>query len=204
MTSSDTVDQIALTVEPHCLGIFVALLSGECRLEAMVGCSINDFFCHQLDIPEDYLRDRVQTIFLNGKAVDNPAKAIISNGDSLALSASLPGLVGAVLRKGGVLSPMRAAISHNGLGDRCEGRKGHVSVKLFNLIGRELGPYFLAKGIEVTGERLKGFLNANGESLANHCTAVTINDTPVDPAALVDYPLATPWVRLTVGSATKK
>ena len=50
-----------------------------------------------------YILRRIQTIFLNGKPVDDTDAAILKDGDCLALSAAMPGLVGATMRSGGLL-----------------------------------------------------------------------------------------------------
>ena len=80
-------------------------------INAETGCTVKQLLCDQVGIAADYLSDRVQTIFLNGRPVDDEAKAVVHNGDVLALSAAMPGLVGTILRKGGHLAAMRASLS---------------------------------------------------------------------------------------------
>ena len=64
-------------------------------------------FAAQLGISESYLNERVQTIFLNGRAVDDLFGEVVGNNSTIALSAAMPGLAGAVFRKGGMLSSLR-------------------------------------------------------------------------------------------------
>jgi len=70
-------------------------------ISATVGCSIKNLLCNQFDITPEYLSDRISTIFLNGKPVDDVESAIIKDNSILALSGAMPGLVGATFRKGG-------------------------------------------------------------------------------------------------------
>ena len=119
--------------------------------------------CGQCGVPEHYLDHRIQTVFLNGKAVDNVDDSIVSDGAALALSAAMPGLAGATLRKGGRYAAMRRQISHRSAASCAAGGEGLVVIKLFNMILRELGPRFLSLGIRVRGEDLAAvFSNATG------------------------------------------
>ena len=64
----------------------------------------------------------------------------------LALSAAMPGLVGATLRRGGTYAAMRAAITRAAERGAAAAREEPlVRVKLFNLLIDELGPLLLAR-----------------------------------------------------------
>jgi hypothetical protein len=76
------------------------------------GTRLTDFLLISLEIPRADLEERVQTIFLDGRPVDDPATAVMGPGSVVALSASLPGLVGATMRKGGTYASLRSSISH--------------------------------------------------------------------------------------------
>jgi hypothetical protein len=108
------------------------------------GCSIQAFLCDRLGLTPTYVEGRITTVFLNGKVVDNLVTAYLQDGDILALSAAMPGLVGATLRRNGALSMMRASITQG----QSAPEKPHlpsatVVVKLFNLLIEELGPFLL-------------------------------------------------------------
>lgn len=128
-------------------------------VRAQNGTSVTDFLRRDMGISEEILEQRIQTLFLNGKALDDPALSLLYDGASLALSSAMPGVAGATLRKGGAYAPMRAAISLDGPGDG-DGESGHapkdgrVRVKLFNMMARELGPFFWKKGIFISGPDL--------------------------------------------------
>ena len=64
-----------------------------------------------LEIPAEYVENRIQTIFLDGKAVDDLGEAKVRDGSILALSAAMPGLVGATLRRGGAFASLRRSIT---------------------------------------------------------------------------------------------
>jgi hypothetical protein len=115
--------------------------------------------CEQIGIPRDYLDDRIQTLFLNAKAVDNVDTATVTDGAVIALSAAMPGLVGATLRKGGTFSGLRAAISQRDTAACEDSVPGTITLKLFNLVAEEMGLDLLARGALFPGKRLGDYLD---------------------------------------------
>ena len=113
-----------------------------------MGCSLWSFLTGELGIAPAYVKERITTIFLDGEVVDSLEEAVVRDGSLLALSAALPGLAGATLRRGGFYSAMRSAITHGADSTpSAAGAAGAVRVKLFNLLIPELGPALLAHGI---------------------------------------------------------
>jgi len=147
------------------------------QVEIQVGLSIRDVVVHQLGMAEDYLENRVQTIFLNGKPVDNVDETLVFDKSVLALSAAMPGLAGATLRKSGKYAAFRQGISAHGepvLSDIYQ--KGSMTLKLFNQVAEEQGIVLLAKGIWIdTREMLHVFHEAHKQSLMQDVEKVEIN-----------------------------
>jgi len=111
----------------------------------------------QLGLSADYIEQRFQTIFLDGKAVDNIDIAVVKQGSTLALSAAMPGLAGATLRRGGFFAAMRSQITHNKIAKNEIVKDGTIVLKLFNLVAREIGPMFLSQGLWISGKHLQDF-----------------------------------------------
>jgi hypothetical protein len=139
---------------PHVLvpRFFIFLQTGF-QVQAVVGCSVGDFLRGQLGLASDYVNERISTLFLDGRPVDNFDTAVIQNGSVLALSGALPGLVGATLRRGGLLACLREGITYQPAaapaGPESGPAAGAITVKLFNLVLHDLGPRFLQEGIVV-------------------------------------------------------
>ncbi len=112
-------------------------------------------------IEQEYLDNRIQTIFLNGKPVDDVNSAIVRDGSSISLSAAMPGLAGATMRRGGTLASMRSGISYVPAETGFDSFEGKVTIKFFNLISKELGPEFLNRGIIIEGKTFSGFIVTN-------------------------------------------
>lgn len=148
------------------MGRLAPLFQQGIRVRVAAGTSVRDFLVDGLGVDPEYVRSRITTVFLNGSVVDDMDTARLHEGSRLALSAAMPGLVGATLRKGGYYAAMRAAITLTAergpaTGD---GTVVQVSVKLFNLLIGELGPALLAHGfalapaeaVELLGEQVAG------------------------------------------------
>lgn len=103
-----------------------------------VGCSIKELLCEQLGIDEDYLQKRITVIFLDSSPVDDIDSAIVSDRSVVALSAQLPGLVGAAMSRKGLISPFRSSISAKAK-EKATKSKGTIRLKLFNALIDELG-----------------------------------------------------------------
>jgi len=160
------------------------IFGGGVGVDATTGCSLRSTLCDQLGIANDYLDDRVQTLFLNGKAVDDVDTAVVGPGDTVALSASMPGLVGATMRKGGRYAVLRDNISL-AESDACEiGLPTRLTVKLFNLIAPELAPLLLRGGVHVDGDRLTHLMDTFGPALSDGWRKITLGDETVGADAL--------------------
>ena len=152
---------LLLTFNPDRIFIFFQLLENGFIIKGKVGCSVKEFLCNRMFIEQEYLDKRIQTIFLNGKPVDDVNSAIVKDGSAISLSAAMPGLAGATMRKGGVLATMRSGISCVPVETGFDSYEGKVTIKFFNLISKELGPEFLSRGVIIDGKTLAGFIVAN-------------------------------------------
>jgi len=147
---------------------------------------MKELLCGQLGIKDDYLEERIQTIFLDDKIVDDANSAVIREGSILALSAAMPGVLGATLRKGGRYAPMRSQISHGKDMPSNLHKKGEVTIKLFNLILRELGPLFLEQGIRVNGEDFFDIVARNENIFMTGCKQVIKDGNDIDSEKLME------------------
>lgn len=136
--------------------VFFPLLQEGFMVKAQVGGSMADMLREQFGLSSTYIEDRIRTAFLDGRPVDDFETAIISDGSTVALSAAMPGLVGATFRRGGLLAPFRNTITHSSsTGTKVQ--SGFVTIKLFNVLAREIGATFLKQGIFVGTQAAKRF-----------------------------------------------
>ncbi len=131
-----------------------ALLQAGFLVESRPGISARDFMRHTLGFEDEYIEGEVSTVFINFEPVDDIDAATLSEGSLIALSAAMPGLVGAVMRRKSPYASFREAISYAQpaatAGGTAQGGTGAlVRVKLFNSVMWDKGPEILARGILV-------------------------------------------------------
>jgi hypothetical protein len=189
---NDSTPQLSLifsgVIGHNQLAVFYPLLQQGFRVDVVVGQSIQKILCHQLNINADYLEERIKTIFLNGKPVDDVHSAIIKDGATLSLSAAMPGLVGATFRKGGHLASLRGSITHQKEDETANQHEGHITLKLFNLLVKELGPIFLERGIWIQKKDLGDIVHHQPEIFWTKCKRIRINGQAATPQELVLWP----------------
>jgi hypothetical protein len=168
--------RLELYVDATSMHLFHPLLEKGVVVSANTGCTLRDFLCGQLGLSSAYLDQRVQTLFLDSRPVDNVDTAVVRDGSTLALSAAMPGLLGATMRKGGRYAAFRKDISQSG--DECGTCEtaGRVTVKLFNMVAREIGERLLETGVEVAGSDLKRIADRYPEALPGHIRQARMDD----------------------------
>jgi hypothetical protein len=182
---TETCGHLRLHFREARIRAFIPLLQQGFFIE-IAGGKIQDRLCRICDMDPEKLRGLIQTLFLNGKPVDDLEKTVVHSGDCLALSAAMPGLVGATMRSGGVLAGFRRTISHRHQQLRSDTQSGLLTIKLFNLLIKDLGPCFLKEGIFVTLEAFRILLLSLSQDDWNNCETVLLDDQSVSTDTLAD------------------
>ena len=171
---------LSMVVKEETVPIFFQLLGHGVSMNVQIGGSVKDLLCRQFKIAEDYLDGRIKTIFLNAKVVDDLSSATVTDGSTLALSGAMPGLVGAILRSGGFYASMRSQISYDQNKPSSLLKAGKITLKLLNLVVKELGPAFLAQGIGFNGVKLQEFIGDHLEKLKAGGAVNELDGQPVE------------------------
>jgi hypothetical protein len=189
-----------LTVVEDCVPVFFPLLAKGFDVKTKIGCSVQELLCRHLGLSEDYLEQRLQTIFLDGKAVDDVKTAVVLQNSTLALSAAMPGLAGITMRRGGVYASMRHQITHKRNTTDEVIKNGTVVLKLFNLVARDIGSRFLTQGIWITGENLQNFFRKAPGHFWDGCLYAEIEgvEQEVNTLAHVDWKRQQVYFKLSV------
>ena len=195
---------LSLLAEPKLFEKFLQMLQKGVKVRARIGSTVRSFLCEDLGLSPEYMDKRIQTLFLNGKAIDNPDTALLKEDSTLALSAAMPGLLGATLRKGGYYARMRNEISHQEQSQGITLHEGFILLKLFNLLPAEIGPAILERGIWLTGEELNQFLKELSDELMEKCTEARVDGQAVNLKSFAEesskYELL--LVKIQTGSST--
>jgi len=174
---------ISLTVKTEQAAEFYPLLQRGFGIKASVPCTIRELLCNSLGLDYTYVAERITTIFLNGKATDSMAD-VIGEGSTIALSAAMPGLVGATMRRGSYYAAMRSSITCRDTDSHGARRQGMVRIKLFNLLLDELGTSFLSEGIFVTSSELENLFRGMPDIFWDKCDGAAINGESVAAVCL--------------------
>lgn len=154
------LEPITLHLSAEQLPIFFPIFQSGVTVSATVGCTLKSLLCDQFAIPAQYVTERVTTIFLDNRPVDDLDHTLIHDGSRVTLSAAMPGLVGATMRRGGFYAALRQGISHVTENGTAAGENGTIRLKLFNLLLAELGPLVLARGLILEGSVLTELLTS--------------------------------------------
>ena len=175
---------LSLKVSADRLPRFFRLLEEGFFQKSLVGYSLREFLCKDLGIKPEYLNSRVQTIFLNYHPVDNLDEVWIQEGSAVALSAAMPGLAGAVLRKGGSLAGLRKIAYTDVVTPGLQHHQTMVTVKFFNSVAKEIGREQLEKVIRILAVRLIQFFKEHLEDLKLYIQSKSLNGKTVDLSQL--------------------
>jgi len=171
---------LSLCVEEHVLARILPILQKGFIVWSRSGCSLNEFLCIQQKISSDYIAERISTIFMDGKPVDDIDMTVIQDGSSIALSGAMPGLVGAVMRRGSFYASFRDSITYKKGPDIYTQKKCMVNLKFFNIVMKELGPDFLKKGIFLKSSDLTDFLTNQSKDFWQGNKEILLNKKPVE------------------------
>lgn len=191
---------LCLTVEKDRVAAFLPLLAQGFTIKIKTGSNVRDLLSSQIGLSDEYLEHRVQTIFLDGKAVDNIGRAVVRQNSTLALSAAMPGLAGATLRRRGPYAAMRHQITHVNNAENEIVENGTIVLKLFNLVAGDIGPMFLRQGVWINGKGLYNFFQKASDHLWAGCRAAEIDGRrrEVDKLAVLDWHHRQVFLKLTV------
>lgn len=170
---------ISITVEKDVIFILQSILQRGFFLRIRAGYSIRDFLYKECKIDKKYIDEKIKTIFLNSKPVDDIDKAIVRDGSTLAVSGAMPGLVGALMRSGSFYSSLRSSITHReDKDDLPEQGTCMVRLRLFNVLMTDLGPGFFKRGIFLLTTDLADFFSGQPVDFWQGCREILLNGEP--------------------------
>jgi hypothetical protein len=182
--NKDLKTEIAFEVGTPLMHRFLLLLQHGFMVRCSTGCSVRKFLCEELGLNPEYVSEKIQTVFLDGRPVDDLEGATVKNGSRLSLSSAMPGLVGVTLKRGSILASFRKTITYVEESGTRKEAKGSIYMKLFNLVMKEMGHLFLERGIYVQSSILLDFIRNQNENFLTDCRGIKRNGVQVEAAAL--------------------
>ena len=169
---------ITFEVDGPLVSHFFLLLQQGVTIRSRFGCSVAAFLREEIGADSETI-EKIQSVILDGSPVDDLESAIIKDGSVLALSAAMPGLVGATLRRGGAYSSLRSGITYHETQEECVKGEGHVQIKVFNLLMSELGPGLLQRGVVISSEDFIRFATGQSQDFWQGCRQITLDGKPL-------------------------
>lgn len=181
MKEQQPLSRLTLKVSSGSLPLFTTVLQSGIEAKTESGISLGRFLGSFPGFTADYLADVVQTIFLNGTAVDDLTISLAGERPVLALSAAMPGLAGAIFRKNSFHAALR---TETGSGKADPQQKNIiVTLKLFNSIAKDRGEELLQRGVCLQAGILADFLTRR-PNLRQDIRSIRLNDGSIDEADL--------------------
>ncbi|NLI82441.1 MAG: hypothetical protein GX443_12275 [Deltaproteobacteria bacterium] len=169
-------ETIRIGTTPEGLATWFPLLGQGFLVKTRIGRNLRQVLCEEIGLSPEYLEERVQTVFLDGKAIDDLEASVVGEASVVALSAAMPGFVGAAYRKGGYYRVMRSGTTYDNDPSQYNEKPGFFKMKLFNLVAAELGESFLRVGILLDSLALTRFLANQPDSFWKKCREIRIDD----------------------------
>ncbi|MBF0480998.1 MAG: hypothetical protein HQK81_03670 [Desulfovibrionaceae bacterium] len=178
---------------PHPVEFWLPLLRRGVVVRATVNVSAMDFLVNAARFDPEYIRERIGSVFLDGRPVDDLNRAAITEGCHLALGMAAPGLAGASLNRGSPLAEFRADISYRPGQGPMQPVPGTLTLKLFNLVARETAASILRLGFAVPGEALDSVRAGDPQGFAACVSGIERGGREIAPArfagAFADAPV---------------
>jgi len=142
-----------------------------------------------------YIADKIQTIFFNGDALDDAETLLYGPHATVALGGAMPGLAGAIVKKGSPWGALRKTKTAHDTG--YSGEQVEVVVKLFNTIAVDRGGQLLNESVHINSRDLIHFLELR-PSLLYRFTDISFNGKPVEADKLSETVASYKRITLTV------
>ncbi len=152
-----TAPAVSLAVVNNSLDKFTTLLQSGIFIHVHQGESIGGLLCSLPGFSEEYISTRIQTIFVDGLPADDLTQEFVKKETVLAVSAAMPGVAGAIFRKGGIHAALRTGTAKQTASTSVQTTLT-VRLKLFNVIAKERGKELLAKECFIQSDSLEKFL----------------------------------------------
>ncbi len=178
--------RLALVGRPGLAVKLYFLLQTGVAVRADLTKSIREVLCDRFRVSPDYIEKKIETVFVNSRPVDDIDGVRLADGDTIAVSAAMPGLVGAAMRRGGFYAPLRSTITYAGTSIERPERDGTVTIRLFNTLIGELGPRLLENGVFIECGRMEEFLSGQDERFWALCTEALLDDAPCPKEQLME------------------
>ena len=185
MQDHSSLPKLTFTVNSQDLPFYTTLLQSGVEIKGSSSETMGHFLGRLPGFTVDYISDTVQTLFLNGTAVDDLTTELGPGDPVLAISAAMPGLAGAIFRRNSFHAALRTS-TKNIIASGKKPETVFVTLKLFNSIALERGIELLYIGVCVKTLNLNNFL-AKRTGLFNKVLQIELSNGLIDREDLLTF-----------------
>ena len=189
--------QLSLKVSSKALPRFTTLLQSGIYVNVEQGTSIGALLFGLPGFSEEYVKNSVQTIFLNGLPADNLQQQLFGKELVIAISAAMPGLAGAIFRKDGVHASLRTTTAGALSSQDAPETPITIRLKLFNMIAMDKGEQLFSDSCVLSTKSINQFLSHRPPLLAA-IQNVVVDGTVLDTEKLQDFLQTESMIALTI------
>lgn len=176
--------RLDITLTPDSLCRFTTLLQSGIQLSSSPGEPLSVFLAKLPGFSTSYIGEKLQTIFLDGNPVDDLTIPFARSPTTLALSAAMPGLAGAIFRRNGHHASLRGVSKQDAPTPDCD--EINVTLKLFNTIASEVGPALLSSGVIISSQHLQDYFSKR-PSLFEEIVCLHCEDKSMETKDLIPF-----------------
>lgn len=193
--------ELQLTVSPGKLIFHTTLLQAGVEYEIAARTPLLDFLCTCPGFSRQYIEDVVQTIFVDGNAVDDLEMPLTECRQTVALSAAMPGLAGAIFRKNSLHSSLRTPQQDRETTGENRQDTIQITLKLFNKILRDRGVLLLQSGVTLSSAAFLSFMRKRPE-LEETILSATLDQQRIHMAELAGRIQQLRYIKLRISEKT--
>lgn len=198
MTKKQANTEVFVTVEQNNFSFYTTLLQSGIDIKTSRDQTMVDFLNNLPGFTLDFISTKIETIFLNGTPVDDLDAVFTGESPVLAISASMPGLAGAIFRRNSFHTALRSDIKKQ-VTPQCRKEDITVTLKLFNTIALARGEELLRKGVTLTSKNVLTTLTKRPQLLEN-MISLQLSDKEIDKTHLLTILQETEKITLTFGT----
>lgn len=196
MSTASTIPHLRLILPANDLAGFASLFQHGILYPVEGPTSAWPFLLALPGFTANYLEQAVQTVFINGVAADS-LKDDLAAGTTVALSAAMPGLAGAIFRRQGAHGSLRSQPNRPAPEPNAIPARGYITLKLFNSIATDRVRDLMTAGVRVRGQALLEFANRRSD-LFQTPGILTLDGRPASLAQVLDKTATTPVLHVQV------
>lgn len=166
-----------LRVTPDSHHLFTTLLQSGVEVKSSNLMEMGAFLCQLPGFTPEYISNTVETIFLNGTPVDDLSQPFSGDNPTLALSAAMPGLAGAIFRKNSIHSALRTQTDTDKRLSK-SAKSIVVTLKLFNTIAKGPGTDLLINGVSISSANVLNFFKRRS-GLCDYITDIELGNEKI-------------------------